>query len=83
MGSGQGQQVIGGGRTATAPCFGTIVHLTRDVLVGRMGPLVHFVTIVRGGDREGSISTPGEPRVDSEERTACPGSPSAVSLRFG
>ena len=62
----------GSSLAATAPglCCGTVVYLTRDVLVGRMDSLVHFVTIVRGRGCEGSVFTPGEPQIDSKDRAA-------------
>ena len=73
MGPSKGSQVRRRLPAVMAPRHrcGTIVHLTWGILVGRMRPIVHFVIIARGRDRDGSVFTPGEPRVDSEDRAAC------------
>ena len=62
---------------------GTSVHLTGGVLVCKMGLTVHFPTMVRGSGHNGSVSTPGEPCVDSEDRAACSVLQVAVQLGPG
>ena len=82
MGPGKRPRLKGSSPDAMALklCCGTIVRLTRDALVSRMNPLVHFVAIVRGRGCEGS-STPGEQHVDSEDPIAYSVLQAALSRR--
>ncbi len=87
MHCGTKQKAAGKREFSSAGATGALLRYRGPLDIGRtcsrMNPRVHFITVARSRDREGSVSTPGGPRVDSEDRTARPVKQAAVSLRFG